>query len=143
MGKKGRVCIAATRWGRDLRSIHAAVGNGAAHAGDEADTPRLLKAHHLASGSLRRHEDARYIDAHHSVDLVRRVLERRHFVVDTGSGDEAVELAGLMGDCLHDFVELFYIPDVGLVVREARVQFAARALAYFRKARGWVVGGRG
>lgn len=126
-----------------LRCEHTPVGNGAAHAGDQADAARLLEADHLAGSSLRRHECSRKVDAHHVVGILGRELKCRCLLVDAGCSNEAIQAAGGVCDALKDAVELGNVSHVALVVCEGGAELLSCPLGDLGEARRGVVGGRG
>lgn len=128
---------------RYLRCYHALVRNGAAHAGDQADTARLLEADHLAGSCLRRHECAGEVDAHHVVGILGCVLECWCLLVDTGGSNETIQAASGVGDALKDAVELGNVSHVGLVVCEGGAKLLLCPFGDLGETRGGVVGWRG
>jgi hypothetical protein len=106
----------------NLRADEAAVGDGAAHAGDEDHAAGALEADHLAGNCLGGHEDAGDVDAEHAVAVLGGVVQGRGLLLDAGGGEEAVDAAVLVGDTLDEGVEVGLLADIGAVVGDGGVE---------------------
>lgn len=127
----------------DSRSNHALVRNTSAHARNQEDATSLLEADHLASHSLCSDKDTSEVDAHHVLDLLGGIVQSRSLVVDTRSGDQAIQSAVLVRDALDNGVEGIDISHVHLVVRQGSAELLAGASCDFEEFRLGVMFGRG
>ena len=114
-----------------LRSVHAPVGDASAHAGNHADAAGLLEADHLASCGLGSHEAAGDVDAQDPFAVLGGMVETRRFEIDASGSDEAVKATLVVGNALHDPVQLRNVSNIRLVVCEGGAQLSTGALFHF------------
>ena len=100
------------------------IGDSAAHTGDHGDAPSVSKAYHLLGYGLGGHEHARDVDLEHGVAVLSCVLQRGHFLLDTGSGNQAVHAALGIGNAFDDAVEQLRVTHIDATV----VQLGAELL---------------
>ena len=53
-----------------------------AHTRNECYAPSIPELYHLFGRRLRRHEDPGNVDLEHHIRIVRRILQRRRFLLD-------------------------------------------------------------
>ena len=113
----------------DLENTYP-IGDSCTHACDHRNAPSVAELDHLLGDGLRGHEDAGNVDVEHQVRVFGRVFQRGRFLLDAGSGDEAVHPSMRLRDGLDARVELVDIPHVDLAVVQCRPELFCRALLY-------------
>lgn len=98
------------------RAEQALVGDGAGHAGDEADAAVAAVAEHVAGCRSSCHEDGRVVDVHHTPRVLGRVLEGGRDLLDGCGRDGSMETLVLAGDLVDHSVEALSVGHIDLAV---------------------------